>query len=341
MCPQDHHNKSIFLDTKIVNEKLGPLYPQLRRVFLSGGEVTALRGVRQFTRELLSANPRIELYTSTNGLKWHGFLPSVFRDHGAHVNFSVNAATKGVYETLVRPSGIWQTVIGNVRDFVHQRNTEGSRCLASISMVILNENHHQVAAFLQLAESLGVDWVRFWVDPVLTRAIRDRPLAESAYHEAHTFSESCRDRLRVQGLATYGKMLGFQPLFDESDYVPHLGPASETACLKPYYSLAVEPDGSVQFCCSIAKSIGDLSTGSIEEIWNSETAKKIRRSMRRGRYPFCSPTCPYCPNPPHYGEYLFHRCRQDFARSPKEVARKISNKGRAGCRSFFARTLGH
>jgi hypothetical protein len=58
-------------------------------------------------------------------------------------------------------------------------------------------------------------------------------------------------------------------------------------CLNPWNLLYVKEDGSVRLCCNSDRFIGDLSTHSIQEIYNNNTMQQIRRSM-----------LDLCPKPP-------------------------------------------
>ena len=58
-------------------------------------------------------------------------------------------------------------------------------------------------------------------------------------------------------------------------------------CLNPFGQLIVRPTGEVSLCCNDALgkyTLGNLSTQSISEVWNSETYNEIRREMlKNGR----------------------------------------------------------
>lgn len=67
---------------------------------------------------------------------------------------------------------------------------------------------------------------------------------------------------------------------------------SPTLCAVPWMHLAFEPSGKVLPCCLTASHkvfSGDLKTMSLEEIWNSDQQKSIRKDMIEGREPkICS-----------------------------------------------------
>lgn len=63
---------------------------------------------------------------------------------------------------------------------------------------------------------------------------------------------------------------------------------SNTICTVPWMHLAFEPNGKVVPCCLTSVHnyfAGDLNTQSIEEIWNSDNMKNLRKQMINGEEP--------------------------------------------------------
>lgn len=66
----------------------------------------------------------------------------------------------------------------------------------------------------------------------------------------------------------------------------------DISCLLPFRQMIVRPDGKVSFCCNDAlgkHTLGDLAIQSIEEVWNGEIYKTIRKNIIQGRslLPLC------------------------------------------------------
>jgi len=68
--------------------------------------------------------------------------------------------------------------------------------------------------------------------------------------------------------------------------------SKDTICAVPWMHLAFEPNGKVVPCCLTSQHnyfAGDLTTDTIEEIWNSENMKTLRKQMLDGKRPeICS-----------------------------------------------------
>jgi len=61
-------------------------------------------------------------------------------------------------------------------------------------------------------------------------------------------------------------------------------------CGKPWEQFEVHPDGNAWVCCPswLPTPIGNCLKQSIEEVWNSPTAQKIRRSILDGSFRYCT-----------------------------------------------------
>lgn len=69
---------------------------------------------------------------------------------------------------------------------------------------------------------------------------------------------------------------------------------NETLCAVPWMHLNFEPNGKVVPCCLTSHHnyfAGDLSKQSIEEIWNSDNMKLLRKEMIEGKRPKVCDTC--------------------------------------------------
>lgn len=67
-----------------------------------------------------------------------------------------------------------------------------------------------------------------------------------------------------------------------------------TLCAVPWMHLNFEPNGKVVPCCLTSHHnyfAGDLKTETIDEIWNSDNMKKLRKEMIEGKRPSICDTC--------------------------------------------------
>lgn len=94
----------------------------------------------------------------------------------------------------------------------------------------------------------------------------------------------------------------------------------DTICPVPWMHLAFEPSGKIVPCCLTSSHnyfAGDLNTHSIEEIWNSDNMKLLRKQMINGEEP---EICNHCFNKEKITKEstrLWHR--KDFADVTKKI----------------------
>jgi MoaA/NifB/PqqE/SkfB family radical SAM enzyme len=64
---------------------------------------------------------------------------------------------------------------------------------------------------------------------------------------------------------------------------------SKTFCMHPFTGLATREDGAVKVCCRSA-AVGNIQCQSLEEIWNNNTMRRIRKQVLAGERPLeCAP----------------------------------------------------
>lgn len=68
-------------------------------------------------------------------------------------------------------------------------------------------------------------------------------------------------------------------------------------CSKPFKFIHLDPNGGCRLCAWTDINIGNLVSQSLEEIWTSESANKIRDAIKNGNYEYCRKTsCPFLEN---------------------------------------------
>ncbi|NUB08636.1 hypothetical protein FW320_20945 [Azospirillum sp. Vi22] len=89
---------------------------------------------------------------------------------------------------------------------------------------------------------------------------------------------------------------------------------SPRQCTAPWTWLQIMTDGSVRPCCFSKRNIGNLQNNSIEDIWNGESIKELRRYIGQDRiHPLChNAPCKFIQgmdydsvDPPRLGDRIF------------------------------------
>jgi len=64
---------------------------------------------------------------------------------------------------------------------------------------------------------------------------------------------------------------------------------SKTFCMHPFTGLATREDGAIKLCCR-SSPIGDITKESLEDIWNNDSMKRVRKQVLNGERPSeCEP----------------------------------------------------
>ena len=80
------------------------------------------------------------------------------------------------------------------------------------------------------------------------------------------------------------------PQLIDNYYTP--GAKLDGRCLYPFLHARVSFSGKVYFCPFIRVEVGDLTTSSLEEIWNGERYVEMRkRLLENGIFPVCRRCC--------------------------------------------------
>ena len=88
---------------------------------------------------------------------------------------------------------------------------------------------------------------------------------------------------------------------------------SDSFCMIPWTSIMIDPSSIVKPCCYSSEILGDCSKNSLEQIWNSDTIKQLRKNMLSGKK---SDSCKSC--------YINEELGQDTLR--KSINRRFINQ---------------
>ena len=247
------------------------IYPTISSCVLQGGEVTIMPHVKDFVKKILNVNSHVKFDIVTNGQKFDEEWQWLFLQHGRAVHFSVNAATQETYEK-VTPGGDWNELMNNLWTTILMR---GGSKLPTIrtSMVVTDDNVHEMFLFAKTCELVGVDLCNITYDcdhfPVDTKLV----ISEA---------EKLKD-VKIVSSSWIGSLLS------RANGLPpqRIGAVKEntSVCINAFENIMIDVDGKARFCCLMVPKIGDLSKNDISEVWNSEEAQRIRQGFIDGRYP--------------------------------------------------------
>jgi sulfatase maturation enzyme AslB (radical SAM superfamily) len=270
MCYQQEYTQD--LDPDIYRKQLLPLYPFLKYIHVYGGEATTLKQTKEFVHLVLQHNPNVKFNMPTNGICFDDYWRTFFLQHGGFVNFSINAATQETYD-IINKHGDWRKVLSNVDRVRKEKVAKKSHLKIMGSMVILEENIHEINEFIHFCGKRLLNTARFLFDITLL------PKHAKVVREQLTRAKkSIRlyPQLEILGLEQ------FEPYYFRKKVPERHG------CQAPSTTVSVDVHANVKFCCHMLYTLGNLKAENIAQIWNNKRAKEFRYKFNKGEFPYCS-----------------------------------------------------
>jgi MoaA/NifB/PqqE/SkfB family radical SAM enzyme len=216
---------------------------------------------------------------------------------GMHVSF--NAATGDTFHKLTGKS--FARVVENVRYYgeTYREHNGGAAPDLILTFIVMKINRHEVADFLALTRELGAR--------ALLAPLHDRPSVPLG-HFGYDFVYGDEmlpypELLRIGEEATaLSRQLGIDCVLQwdaarDSAIRGFAEPGVATPCLIPWRFLFIQEHTKKVFACPYHRHpYGDLQTTTLEEIWNGEAARDMRRSLAGGDIPkYCLDHSAGCP----------------------------------------------
>jgi radical SAM protein with 4Fe4S-binding SPASM domain len=87
----------------------------------------------------------------------------------------------------------------------------------------------------------------------------------------------------ISGFIKYHKVENTELVNELSTVHKKLLFENNSFCMAPWTSIMIEPNSNIKPCCLSTEVIGDCSISSLEQIWNSDKLKQIRKDMLSGK----------------------------------------------------------
>jgi len=260
---------------KSTEEELRPeeyekLPATLRDVNISGGEPFLRDDLAEVIRRVAARCANAKLIVSTNGLEPER-IESVMRDlRPLFPRLGVGVSIDGVGAVHDEIRGV-PGAFGKATDTVERLKAAGLKNLR-IGMTIGQGNLSQIKATYDLSRSMGVEFTC--------------SLAQNSDHYFKTQDnksvapETLRgelDALIRSELVTFNPKRWFRAYFDRGIYWQATDRGRLLGCGAGRQSFFLDPFGNIYPCNILDMVMGNIRTGSFEEIWTSERAEEARR----------------------------------------------------------------
>ncbi len=301
MCPyhwngQDQLKAGSVMPKEIFYRIGRELFPTARNVYLFGGGEVFFHPhwdeMFDFARQ----------WTFLPVISTHGGLFTDRRvralvEAGTQLRISFDGATRETFNRI-RYGADFDRVVANIRRIVkyRDRHVPGGRFFLRFSVTSFDENVRELPQIVELASELGVEQV------VFHHLMTDRnPLEGHQLHYMPELSDEMFSWAAKRG-AELGVRVEVPQLFDlhgeaaerlhaaaannptnrHAAYFNYpIGPSEGYTCRVPWVETYVKTDGRIMPCCVISQdfTLGNVASGSFEEVWNGTPYQDLRRTV--------------------------------------------------------------
>jgi radical SAM protein with 4Fe4S-binding SPASM domain len=233
--------------------------------------------------------PGVELKMNSSGVALGKAARRLLLYPFRNITISLNAATAETYRKVV--GGSFEPVLTSIETFIAERarSPRSDDLRVTLSIVLMRSTMPELPAFVSLAFELGVEEVQGIYLMVNGKHHAD----ESPWHSPDV-SNKWLDEAATRA-SKLGVAVRFPPKFGDCAVT---GPQSSSlpesqgqACVEPWSTLYVRPNGDVLPCPYAEASLGNIRTEGIAEIWNGGGFAELRVSLANRRY---QPMCAHC-----------------------------------------------
>lgn len=277
-------------DLKIYKElfdaRMGHFIRNAEKVTFTGfGEVLLIPGIENFLDYINKTLPETEKIITTNGTP---LLPSVaerFAEGRYCIQISLHASRADLHREMTNLQNHFDRILDNIRYLIRLREKRscGKNYYIELLNILTTRNIDDLPDFLRLAWKLRVQTVccrymdMFVPDHIDLSCFFDQKRANRALAAARLVLKKLRAEDPSNPLE-----VSLPPLFGER------ASREKTICYDPWQHIYVETQGSILPCCSWGEHISNLGREGIDQVWNGQFYRALRKGMAGGNpHPWC------------------------------------------------------
>jgi MoaA/NifB/PqqE/SkfB family radical SAM enzyme len=223
-----------------------------------------------------------------------------------HISVSIDGPGE-LHDVARGLKGTFERTCAGLRRLQEAARRKHAPLRVSINTTVAHETLEALDRMVDVAEELGVDAIglnhlMFSTPEEVAETVRMLGQGDASMIATFVTSDPGLDvaRVRTKVAELEEKCRQRNVLFDfrpkvhpqlmESYYTP--GSKLEGRCLYPFLHARVSFSGKVYFCPFIRVEVGDLTTSSLEDIWNGERYVAMRKQLLNyGIFPVCRRCC--------------------------------------------------
>jgi glycosidase/MoaA/NifB/PqqE/SkfB family radical SAM enzyme len=256
--------------------------------FVHGGEPLVAEVIWDVLEALRQARAGLgaRAHVLTNGVRLGEATLLRLADAGVtSLSVSLDGATAATNDA-VRLGGRFDAIVRNLEATARLRRERGLDVRLGVSTVVLPGNVGELAAVIELAARLGLDWVKL-EEPVASTPFADAALRALDPSRTRDAVAAAASRARELGVVLVDHVdpprvwrcrLPEEPLaaaFLAAD--EHANRSTIHPCRAPWETACVEPNGDVRLGDFHGPILGNLMEASLASLWNEPGARATRR----------------------------------------------------------------
>src|SRR6187551_1871978 len=280
------------------------------QVSLTGGEIFMRKDIMSVL-DLFREKGYSCGYLTTNGTIISDERAEALADLAAagflkHISVSVDGPGD-LHDKARGLKGTFERTTAGLRRLQEAARRKGAPLRVSINTTVAHESLDALDQMVDVAEQLGVDAIglnhlMFSTPEEVAETVRLIGAEDASVIATFITPDPGLDieMVRRKVGALQDKCRRKNVLFDfrpkvhpqliDNYYTP--GAKLEGRCLYPFLHARVSFSGKVYFCPFIRVEVGDLTTSSLEDVWNSETYVSMRKQLvEHGIFPVCRRCC--------------------------------------------------
>ncbi len=274
-----------------------------RVILLRGGETFLFPGIMELIEYIRSK----DIFTSidTNGILLEDVAEDLLRIGNIHITVSVDGP-EAIHDEVRGVTGCFQRMRASLEKLHNLDRSTGRKISQSICFTISRYSYRGLGEMPAVARSLGMDSISivpyYYFPTVVGQRYADELKIhfncpayswQGFHHEDSGVDGDEFARQLQQYLATLGNLTNYPYMaLSEAEYRLWFGdplsPVGPQHCSNVERLIDIQPDGRANFCVDFPDySFGNVRTASIEEMWNSEAARRFREYRRRQPLAVC------------------------------------------------------
>ena len=280
------------------------------RVSLTGGEIFMRKDILS-VMDLFREKGYACGYLTTNGTIITEERANALADLAAagflkHISVSIDGP-KELHDVARGLKGTFERTCAGLKRLQDAARRKNAPLRVSINTTVAHESLDALDEMVAVAGELGVDAIglnhlMYSTPEEVAETVRILGLSDASVIATFVTPDPGldRDRVRTKVAALQEKCREKNLLFDyrpkvhpqliDNYYTP--GARLEGRCLYPFLQTRVSFSGKVYFCPFIRVEVGDLTTQTMEEVWNGEKLVAMRKKLvEHGIFPVCRRCC--------------------------------------------------